>query len=94
MPCGESIIRQIRVGNKFFEKHLGEVQKTAIGFDAFGHSRGLVQILKKCGYENYVFLRPREMKCEPFIWEGFDGSKVCAYKLYEWYNTPKGEALE
>ena len=73
---------------------MGEVQKTAIGFDAFGHSRGLVQILKKCGYENYVFLRPREMKCEPFIWEGFDGSKVCAYKLYEWYNTPKGEALE
>ena len=63
MPSGESIIRQIRVGNDFFKKHLGQLPKTAIGFDAFGHSKGLVQILKKCGYENYAYLRPREKEC-------------------------------
>lgn len=94
MPCGESIIRQIRVGNEFFEKHFGKIPKTAISFDAFGHSRGLVQILKKCGYDNYAYLRPRDSECRPFIWKGYDGSCVTAYKLYEWYNTPKGEALE
>lgn len=54
MPCGESIIRQIRVGNEFFKKYFGDIPKTSIGFDAFGHSRGLVQILKKCGYDNYA----------------------------------------
>lgn len=94
MPSGESIIRQIRVGNEFFKKHFGYVPKTAIGFDAFGHSRGLVQILKKCGYENYAYMRPRETECGPFVWKGFDGSEINTYKIYEWYNTPKGEALE
>lgn len=94
MPCGESIIRQIRVGNEFFRKYFGEIPKTAIGFDAFGHSRGLVQILKKCGYDNYAYLRPRDTECRPFIWKGFDGSSVNTLKLYEWYNTPKGQALE
>lgn len=94
MPCGESIIRQIRVGKEFFEEHFGQFPKTAIGFDAFGHSKGLVQILKKCGYENYAYLRPREKECGPFVWKGFDGSEINALKLYEWYNTPKGEAVE
>lgn len=94
MPCGESIIRQIRVGNEFFKKHFGTLPKTSIGFDAFGHSRGMVQILKKCGYKNYGYLRPRDTECGPFIWQGFDGSEITAYKMYEWYNTPKGEALE
>lgn len=94
MPSGESIIRQIRVGNEFFREHFGEIPKTAIGFDAFGHSRGLVQILKKCGYDNYAYLRPREKECGPFIWEGFDGSRINTLKLYEWYNTPKGEAVK
>lgn len=94
MPSGESIIRQIRVGNEFFKELFGEIPKTAIGFDAFGHSRGLVQILKKCGYDNYAYLRPREKECGPFIWEGFDGSRINTLKLYEWYNTPKGEAVK
>lgn len=94
MPSGESIIRQIRVGNEFFKKHFGDIPKTAIGFDAFGHSRGLVQILKKCGYDNYAYLRPRDKVCGPFIWEGFDGSRINTLKLYEWYNTPKGEAVQ
>lgn len=94
MPCGESIIRQISVGNEFFEKHFGEIPKTSIGFDAFGHSKGLVQILKKCGYDNYAYLRPREREYGPFVWEGFDGSRINALKLYEWYNTPKGEAVD
>ena len=94
MPSGESIIRQIRVGNEFFKEHFGEIPKTAIGFDAFGHSRGLVQVLKKCGYDNYAYLRPRDKESGPFIWEGFDGSKINTLKLYEWYNTPKGEAIK
>ena len=94
MPCGESVIRQIKVGNDFFKKHFGYVPKTSIGFDAFGHSRGLVQILKKCGYDNYAYMRPRETECGPFLWKGFDGSEINTFKIYEWYNTPKGEALE
>ena len=32
--------------------------RIAVNFDSFGHTRGLVQILKKSGYEGYVFCRP------------------------------------
>lgn len=94
MPCGESIIRQIRTGNEFFKKYFGDIPKTSINFDSFGHSRGLVRILKKCGYENYAYVRPRETECGPFVWKGFDGSCINTLKLYEWYNTPMGKALE
>ncbi len=94
MPCGESIIRHIRIGNEFFKKYFHYVPKTAMNFDSFGHSKGLVQILKKCGYENYAYMRPRDTECRPFIWEGFDGSRINTFKLYAWYNTPKGEALD
>ena len=94
MPCGESIIRQIKTGNDFFKKHFGYVPKTAINFDPFGHSRGLVQIMAKCGYENYVHFRPTELPFGPYIWEGYDGSRVNAVRPYDWYCTTKGRALD
>lgn len=93
MPSGESIIRQIQAGLEYFKTNFGVAPKTAINFDSFGHSRGLVQILKKCGYENYAYVRPREADSRPFAWIGFDGSSVTALKLYEWYNTHKGKAV-
>ena len=44
MPNGESIIRNISEGHRFFEKEFGVRPTTAINFDSFGHSVGLVQI--------------------------------------------------
>ena len=93
MPSGESIIRQIRTGREFFEKHFGISVKSAVNFDPFGHSKGLVQILKKCGYENYVYMRPRDTESRTFRWKGFDGSEINVHRVFEWYNTPKGEAV-
>ncbi len=85
---GESYIRQIREGMLFFKEHFPEAElpKTAICVDAFGHSRGLVQIVKKCGQENYVLVRPYskhikkqiELPGAVFLWEGYDGSTVKA----------------
>ena len=49
MLSGESHIRQIESGLRYFKEKFGAWPKTAIGFDAFGHTRGLVQILKKSG---------------------------------------------
>ena len=64
---GESYIRQIRAGMGFFRSRFGEdnLPKTAVCFDAFGHSRGLVQIVKKCGQENYIFMRPYSKYIRP-----------------------------
>ena len=47
IPAGETIIRQIMEGQRYFKKHFGVSPKVAINFDTFGHSRGLVQILRQ-----------------------------------------------
>ena len=91
MPVGEALVRQVREGELYFEKKFGVKATTAICPDAFGHSRGLVQILKKCGQDSYLFVRPySERECEKtqlvlpsecFLWEGYDGSQVKAYRM-------------
>lgn len=94
MPCGESFIRQIETGLSYFKQKFGVRPLAAINFDPFGHSRGLVQILRKCGYESYVFMRPSGIDTEPdFIWEGFDGSKILAHKITSGYNSGKGKIM-
>ncbi len=95
MPCGESFIRQIEVGNKYFLEKFGVKPETAINFDPFGHTRGLVQILKKCGYEAYVFMRPSSVTDEhDFLWRGFDGSEILTHKLQGGYNSGKGKIMD
>ena len=73
MTSGESLLSQINLGREYFKEKFGVVPTTAINFDPFGHSRGLVQILKKTGFENYVFMRPGKWQGN-FRWRGFDGS--------------------
>lgn len=58
IPHGESFIRQIKVGQKYFKEKFGVTPEVATNFDSFGHSVGLVQILKKCGFIGYVSMRP------------------------------------
>ena len=58
MPSGEGMLRQIREGELYFKEKFGVMPTTAVNFDPFGHSRGLVQILKKCGQDSYMFMRP------------------------------------
>ena len=95
MPCGESFIRQIETGLAYFKEKFGVRPLTAINFDPFGHSRGLVQILKKCGYEHYVFMRPSWLEVEhDFIWKGFDGSEIIGHKMNQGYSSGKGKIGE
>lgn len=79
-PSGESFVRQIRKGNRYFEEKFGVKPTSAINFDSFGHSRGLVQILDKCGYDSYLFCRPmpnlKELPDDQFTWVGYDGSTI------------------
>ncbi len=91
MPSGESFVRQIKYGREYFAEKFGVEPKTAVSFDSFGHSRGLVQILKKTGYDSYLFMRPGTDKGD-FIWKGFDQSEIKAHCHYGGYNTLKGQA--
>ena len=93
MTSGESLMEQISLGQEYFMEKFGIKPTTAINFDPFGHTRGLVQILKNAGYDSYLFMRPNGMFEGDFIWEGFDGSKILAHGLFESYLSLKGEAV-
>ena len=84
MPSGESFVRQAMVGHKYFKENFGENPTTALNFDSFGHTRGLVQIIKKCGQDSYIHVRPfdgeLELPDDFYWWEGFDGSKIKAFR--------------
>jgi len=84
VPSGEAFIRQIETGRKYFEEKFGVTPRVALNFDSFGHTQGLVQILKKCGYDGYIFCRPmpcnKEFPDMMMNWKGFDGSSVKAVR--------------
>lgn len=98
MPSGESFVRQILHGRYYFMEKFGAEPKTAINFDAFGHSRGLVAIMKKAGFDSYIFCRPEpdmiDLPAEDFNWVGFDGSKITCHRAFNSYESHRGEADE
>jgi len=82
-PCGEAFVRQIKLGRDYFYEKFGVKPTVALNFDSFGHSLGLPQILKKCGYDGYLFCRPMDFESygidyREFWWVGKDGSRIKA----------------
>lgn len=97
MPSGESFVRQIAEAKRYFLEKFGVHPTTAINFDPFGHTVGLVQIMKKCGQDSYIFTRPYgsqlDLEDDLFYWEGLDGSKIKALRAHG-YNSPLGNSRE
>ena len=98
LPSGEAFARQIAEGHRYFKEKFDKVPTTAINFDPFGHTRGLVQILAKSGYDSYLFCRPDPGNCtlpaETFTWVGYDGSTVTGQRAAEGYGTSLGHAMD
>ena len=107
VPSGESYIRQISLGREYFSEKFNARPTTALNFDSFGHTKGLPQILKKCGYDSYIFCRPNanyvsipnfvDYPHGPFLWEGYDGSRIKALRYedqFSNYTSPYGEARQ
>lgn len=97
-PEGETINRCLNRGLSFFEREFGMRPETAISFDSFGHSRGLVQILAGNGYKNYIICRPMKDEWMPeselFYWDGYDGSMIKVFRAGEHYNSKRGHAVD
>ena len=95
MPCGESFVRQIQFGKNYFKNKFGVAPETAYNVDAFGHTAGLVQIMKKCGQDKCIIVRKGDdpVADDHLIWEGFDGSRIKLVAL-RGYNSALGKAVE
>ena len=97
MPCGESFVRHIKVGQEYFQSKFGVKPEVATNYDPFGHSLGLVQILKKCGYKGYMICRPQPWQFQYpsryFNWISPDGSNIIVTACSS-YNSLLGHAKE
>lgn len=96
MPSGESILRQIEAGRKYFSEKFGVCPDIAVNYDSFGHSRGLVQILQKSDYRGYICCRPLDetLQDRDIVWKGYDGSEVLLYRATSGYSTLMGQAAK
>ncbi len=94
VPSGESLIRQVLHGKKFFEVEFGKEVRTLWVPDIFGYSASLPQILKQSDIDFVMTqkLSWSEYNDHPhhtFYWEGIDGSKVLTHLPPEdTYNSP------
>ncbi len=94
MPSGESIVRHIVRGLNYFESKFEGFKRptTAMNFDSFGHSRGLVQILNDAGYDSYIVTRPGSKEAEVAMrWKGFNNSEVLVARVSDGYNSLLGQ---
>jgi alpha-mannosidase len=84
LPAGESLVRHCLYGKRYFLDRFGVEVRVGYNPDSFGHNAGIPQILRRAGYEYYLFCRPDpKEKYLPdllFSWEGPDGSRVLAYR--------------
>ncbi len=96
MPSGESVARQILTGKKYFNEKFGVFPTTAINFDSFGHSKGLVQVISLCGQDSYMFCRSGcdAFPGSQFIWKGFAGKSIKTNAATTYYSTSLGTAAK
>jgi alpha-mannosidase len=84
---GESFVRQLLYGQRFFESRFGHRSTVAWLPDAFGFSPGIPQLLRGAGISGFFTakLKWSETNRFPhdlFWWEGIDGSRVAAHTIH------------
>ena len=98
---GESLIRQILLGMRFFQEEFGRRPRVCWLPDVFGYPASLPEILKGCGLDWFFTCKLHWQARNPFpahlfIWRGLDGSEVVAHvpRLTNYYNgNPLPEQL-
>jgi alpha-mannosidase len=99
MPDGESLVRQILVGKRYFQDKFGVDVKIGWNPDSFGYSWQLPQIYKKSGMNYFVtqkLLWAHEFTTFPyklFWWEAPDGSRLLTYFPHDYAGGIEAESL-
>jgi len=99
MPDGESLVRQILVGTRYFQKNFGADIKIGWNPDSFGYNWQLPQIYKKSGIDYFVtskLLWATDYTKFPyrlFWWQAPDGSRLLTYFPHEYANEFNPEQI-
>jgi alpha-mannosidase len=84
IPSGESMVRQMLYGQRYFQEMFGHRSRVAWLPDAFGFSPALPQLLRGAGMEGFFTYKlnwseTNEFPYDLYEWEGIDGSTVIAH---------------
>uniref|UniRef100_E6Q0A2 Glycoside hydrolase family 38 central domain-containing protein n=1 Tax=mine drainage metagenome TaxID=410659 RepID=E6Q0A2_9ZZZZ len=92
MPDGESLVRQLLVGKRWYKQAYGVDVRIGWNPDSFGYNWQLPQIYKKSGVDYFVTQKmtwndTNQLPFKLFWWESPDGSKVLAYFPHDYGNN-------
>ncbi len=81
LASGESLVRQLLKGKKFFQDEFGIDSKILWLPDAFGYSAALPQILRKSGVDTFITSKiswndTNTIPYDVFNWQGIDGTEI------------------
>ncbi len=84
MPDGESLVRQLLVGKRWYKQAYGVDVRIGWNPDSFGYNWQLPQIYKKSGVDYFVTQKmswndTNKLPFKLFWWQSPDGSKVLTY---------------
>ncbi|MDV4150718.1 alpha-mannosidase [Clostridium sp. AL.422] len=84
LTSGESLVRQILHGKRFFKEEFNVDNKILWLPDVFGYSAALPQILKKSDIDYFMTTKIawnqfNKIPNDTFMWEGIDGSEVLTH---------------
>ena len=86
LTSGESLVRQIIHGKRFFKEEFGVDNHILWLPDVFGYSAALPQICVKSGIDTFLTSKiswndTNRMPYDTFIWKGIDGTGIFTYFL-------------
>lgn len=84
MPDGESLVRQILIGKRYFQQKYDADVRIGWNPDSFGYTWQLPQIYKKSGIDYFVTQKmswndTNQLPLTLFWWQSPDGSRVLTY---------------
>jgi alpha-mannosidase len=103
MPTGESLVRQLLYGQRYFERTFGARARVCWLPDCFGFSPALPQLLRQADIDSFFTIKvnwseTNRFPHDLFWWEGLDGSRVLAHTFdnplagYNGFVRPDGTA--
>ncbi|MBT1172250.1 alpha-mannosidase [Bifidobacterium sp. MA2] len=84
MPAGESLVRQITFGRRYFGERLGVEPRGVWLPDSFGYSGAWPQIARRAGFDWFLTQKiswndTTRFPHHSFLWEGVDGTRILVH---------------